>query len=189
MQVKWLGCITRGSVVGALWLLCACGSNSTKGPKYQLEGSVTQLFDLGYDQARILVAEEDVALLFVRTRPLDTIRADGGTSNNDMQGMSEDYPLKVSYALWGEPIPVKKRVDLAQVSDDPAMTGRTVASRDVLNDPRKSYPAIRIGSLIFNADPMTSSRVTGDFNITFTNGIETASGRTVFGTFEAKVGQ
>ena len=62
-------------------------------------------------------------------------------------------------------------------------------ARDVLNDPRKTYPTIQIGTLIFNSRPEAGAKVTGDFNITFTNGIETASGRTVFGHFEAKVAQ
>lgn len=180
------------ALVAALILVSACApQDPTKAQpaKFQLEGSATQLYDLGYDEARILLAEDDFALLFVRTRPLVSILADGGISDNTMVGMTEDYPIKVTYAKWGEEIPVKTRVDLSQVTDDEAKAPRVVVSRDVLNDPRKTYPTIRIGTLIFNKNPEPGATVTGDFNITFTNGIETASGRTVFGTFKAKVAE
>ncbi len=158
-------------------------------PKHQLEGSAITLFDLGYDEARILLAEQDVALLFVRTRPLVTIFPDGGVQNQQETGVSEDYPLKVSYALWGSPMPVNTRVDLAEVSAGMAKTPRAVISRDVLLDPRKKYPRVQRGSMIFNSAPVAGATVRGDFNITFTNGTETASGRTVFGSFDAKVAQ
>ncbi len=173
-----------------LLLTVACAPNDpTKAPpaKYQLEGSTTQLFDLGYDEARILQTDEDVALVFVRKRPLNAILPDGGSAMNNNQGVSEDYPLKVTYALWGDPLPVKKRVDLAEMNM--AMQARAVISRDVLNDPRKTYPTVERGTLIFNQTPKPGGTVSGDFNITFTNGVETASGRTVFGSFSAKVPQ
>ena len=187
-----LGPLTLLSAMGALILLTGCPQrNPTMAPdaKFQLEGSAGQLFDLGYDEARILLVTEDVALLFVRTRPLETRLPDGGLAMNDMTGVTEDYPLKISYALWGDEIPVKKRVNLAEVDASDPKKPRVVATRDMLNDPRKTYPTIQIGSLIFNSLPEAGAKVTGDFNITFSNGIETASGRTVFGHFEAKVAQ
>ena len=97
-----------------LLVVTAClppDATKAKPPKFQLEGSATQLYELGYDEARILLAEEDFALLFVRTRPLVSILADGGLSDNTMIGMTEDYPLKLTYAKWGDEIPVRKRVD------------------------------------------------------------------------------
>jgi len=183
VQVRW---------AALLLLVTACqppDATKAKPPKFQLEGSATQLYDLGYDEARILLAEEDFAVLFVRTRPLVSILSDGGIADNTMVGMTEDYPLKVTYSKWGNDIPVRTRVDLAEVTNDEAKTSRVLASRDVLNDPRKNYPAIRIGSLYLSTLPVPGGTVNGDFNITFTNGSETASGRTVFGTFKAKVAQ
>ena len=147
------------------------------------------MYDLGYDEARVLVTAEDVAVLFVRTRPLDTLLPDGGYAMNDMTGVTEDYPLKVTYALWGDDVPVKTRVNLAEVDPNNSKNFRTVVSRDVLNDPRKTYPTVQIGTLILNKAPTEGAKLSGDFNITFSNGTETASGRTVFGTFDAKVAQ
>lgn len=186
------GPITLLSVMGALMMLTGCPPRDPTLPpdaKFQLEGSVGQLFDLGYDEARIQLATEDVALLFVRTRPLETRLPDGGLAMNEMTGVTEDYPIKISYALWNDEIPVKTRVNLAEVDPDDPKKHRAVVTRDVLNDPRKTYPTIHIGTLIFNSRPEAGAKVTGDFNITFSNGIETASGRTVFGHFEAKVAQ
>ncbi len=178
--------------MGALLVLTACQARDPTLPpeaKFQLEGSAGQLFDLGYDEARILLATEDVALLFVRTRPLEKRLPDGGLAMNDMTAVSEDYPIKISYALWGDDIPVKTRVNLAEVDASNPKKPRVAVTRDVLNDPRKTYPTVHIGTLIFNKLPEPGARVTGDFNITFSNGIETASGRTVFGHFDAKVAQ
>ncbi len=172
--------------------LSACTPRDPTKPlpaKFQLEGSATQLYDFGYDEARILVTDTDIALLFVRTRALQSVLPDGGFIDTEMTGMSEDYPIKITYSLWGEEHPLKRRVNLAEVTNDEAKNPRAVVSRDVLNDPRKKYPKIQIGTMILNNSLAPGNRVSGDFNVTFTNGTETASGRTVFGSFNARVAQ
>lgn len=137
--------------------------------------------DVGYDEVRILLAPDDVSLLFVRTRPLGSIvSSDAG----DSMGSSEDYPLKVAYQLWGEPLP-SGRLNLAE--QDAAGGVRGLASRNVSNDPRSTLPSIVRGTLRFNKALEPGATVTGDFNITFENGIEAASGRTAFSTFSARV--
>ncbi len=168
--------------------LGACGGDPKKPPpKFRLEGSLGQVMDIGYDEARILVAPEDVSLLFVRIRPLGSdVVSDGGTSE-PMQGTTEDYPLKVAYRLLsGEGIPGAGRLDLASVDDNGATRG--VASRNVANDPRNTLPRIIRGTLQFDRSLDTDAVVHGDFRVTFENGVEAASGRTVFSiSYAAKV--
>ncbi|MBL9037291.1 MAG: hypothetical protein JNG84_02140 [Archangium sp.] len=168
--------------------MSGCAPNDpNKAPpaKARLEGSATQLFDLGYDQVRVTVSVDDVALLFVRRRPLNATLPDGGTPDEENMGTSEDYPLKVAYQLWGDEAPVARRVDLAE--RDMNMAARAVVSRDVLNDPRKTYPGVQRGTLYLTGALEPGAKLRGDINITFENGIETASGRTVFGSFDAQV--
>ena len=157
----------------AAMVLCACESDPRKQPpKYRLEGSLSQVMDMGYDEARVLVASTDVSLLFVRIKPLGSISADGGTTD----AVTEDYPLKVAYRLLDDPI--GGRYDLAALDTNGAQRGSL--SRNVANDPRTTLPPILRGTLYFDRPLDPSAVVGGDFNVTFENGIEAASGRTAF---------
>lgn len=170
-------------LASALALLgAACGDPSKTPPKYRLEGSLTQVMDLSYDEARILIAPNDVSLQFVRIKRLETLENDGGMQ---MQGVSEDYPLKIAYMLNGDPPPMGGRVDLAE----PLGTAqRGVFSRNVQGDPRNTFPPIVRGTLSFDKPVAPASLViSGDFHITFENGTEVSSGRTVFSNYTAKV--
>lgn len=169
-----------GLAVAALLAAACSGDPNKAGPAHRLEGSVSSIFDLGWDEARILVTGTDFSLLFVRKRPVD-VSEDGGT------GSSEDYPLKVTYALLNDGPPGAGRVDLAEVL--PSGDHRAIASRNVLNDPRKALPNIVRGSLYMNRVPNADAKVSGDLNVTFENGVEAASGRTVFGPYDARVVQ
>lgn len=188
---------SRRALVAALLLgaaMSACGNDPThKYAKYQLEGSLGQVMSLGYDEVRVLVAPEDVSLQFVRIRLLDATELDAGTG---MTGTTEDYPFSVTMALWGEDPPGNRRIDLTEL--DMNMNQRGTYARNVLNDPRKTFPnALSLtgtpkpccATLYFKTTPVPGSKVSGDFNVTFENGIEAASGRTVFGSFDAKVVQ
>lgn len=153
-------------------------------PKYRLEGSLTQVMDLGYDEARILIAPEDVSLIFVRIRPLSSVDpGDGGTPT--MAGTTEDYPLKVAYRLLQDGLPSGGRVDLAAVDENGAQRG--VLSRLVQNDPRNTLPPIIRGTIAFDRPLDPDTVVSGDFHVTFENGVEAASGRTVFSKYSARV--
>ena len=164
--------------------LCACEDDPRKRPpKFRLEGSLSQVMDLGFDEARVGVASTDISITFVRIRPLggSEVSEDGGT---EMVGTTEDYPLKVAYRLLGDP--VGGRVDLASLDMNGAQRG--VASRLVANDPRNVLPLILRGTMYFDRPLDPGATVGGDFHITFENGIDAASGRTVFATtFQAKV--
>ena len=164
----------------------ACGDPKKPAPKFRLEGSLTQVMDLGYDEVRILVAPEDVSLLFVRIHPLGSVSPDdGGTVDpNMMTGQSEDYPLKVAFRLLGDP--AGGRVDLAALDTNGAQRG--TVSRNVANDPRNTLPLLVRGTMYFDHSLDPGAVVHGDFNVTFENGIDAASGRTAFSTsFSAKV--
>jgi hypothetical protein len=160
--------------------LCACNDDPCKQPpKSRLEGSLSQVMETGFDEVRAAVAATDISLTFVRIKPL------GGTCGiTDGGGTTEDYPLKVAYRLLDEP--VGGRVDLASLDMNGAQRG--VASRLVANDPRNVLPLILRGTMYFDKPLDPGTTVGGDFHITFENGIEAASGRTVFATtFQAKV--
>lgn len=145
-----------------------------------------QVMDLGYDEVRILVAPEDVSVLFVRIHALGAPALDdGGASAPTDTGTSEDYPLKLTYRLLGEGVPNGGRVDLTQEDDNQAQRG--VLSRQVANDPRSTFPPLVRGTLGFTKPLDANAHVQGDFHVTFANGTEAASGRTAFGTFTAQV--
>lgn len=161
--------------------------------KFRLEGSLSQLMPLAYDEARIRLdydpnnpqQSDTIGLEFVRLRPLgEETLPDGGTQ---MAGTSEDIVLKIGYQLAGDAPPANARIDLTFL-DINGLT-RTTLARNVLNDPRRTFPPLRVGSLFLDRMPDRTSmnRVNGDFNLTFENGIEVASGRTVFGRFTARV--
>lgn len=154
-------------------------------PKFRLEGSLTQVMDLSYDEARILIAPSDVSLTFVRIKPLGSLEEPDGGNQNQMMGVSEDYPIKLAYQLDGEELD-GGRLDLASLDSNGSPRG--VISRNVQDDPRNTFPPLLRGTLIFNQPLTERATVTGDFNLTFENGTEVASGRTVFSkSFTAQV--
>ncbi|MFZ5444931.1 MAG: hypothetical protein ACOZQL_33385 [Myxococcota bacterium] len=172
------------SLAATAVVLSACQADP-KVPRYRLEGSLGQVMDLGYDEARILIAPEDVSLVFVRIHPLnDVTPSDGGTEMSPT-GTSEDYPLKLAYRLLEDGLPSGGRVDLAAVDQNGAQRG--VLSRLVQNDPRNTFPPIVRGTLAFDRPLDPDTVVNGDFHVTFENGVEVASGRTVFAKYSARV--
>lgn len=176
------------TVALAATALVACDQDPTKKPpKFRLEGSLGQVMDLGYDEARILLAPEDLSLTFVRIRPLGggTTEDGGVPETEEMTGTSEDYPLKLAYRLLGEELD-GGRLDLAAL--DPNGAPRGVLSRNVQNDPRNTFPRLTRGTIFFKRPLTPDTVVEGDFHITFENGVEAASGRTAFSTsFQARV--
>ncbi len=178
-------------VAVTLSALLSCGTGdatAVKPPRYRLEGSVTQVLDLGYDEVRIEVAPEDISVSFVRKQALSSLPTpDSGVSVSG--GQSESYPLKLSYTLDGKPFVTGMPVDLALPQSKNAMLQRGRASRNVVNDPRTSFPNLVRGSLLLNGKLAAGESLSGEFNMTFENGAEAASGRTIFGSFSAKVSQ
>lgn len=180
-------------VAAGLLVACSPAPGKQAPPKFQLEGSLTQLMALGYDEARLRLdydpnnpqPTDTLGIEFVRLRLLgsDTL-PDGGMA---MVGDSEDMVLKIGYQLAGDAPPANQRLDLTFL-DENGMS-RTTLSRNVLNDPRRAFPPLRVGSLFLDRQPdrVAMNTVNGEFNLTFENGIEVASGRTIFGRFSAKV--
>jgi hypothetical protein len=172
-------------VVVLLGAACGPRPGEPTPPRFVLEGSLGQLMNLGYDEARIRLTTDTMSVDFVRTRPLgDSTLPDGGMV---MAGASEDFVLQVGYLLLGDTAPNNQRIDLTFLDANGA--SRTTLARNVLNDPRRTFPPLRVGSLFLDRlpDPTAMNTVNGEFNLTFENGIEVASGRTVFGRFSAKV--
>ncbi len=173
--------LRRGAHVIALAGFVLAASSCDYDPKnppakFRLEGSLTQVMNLEYDEARILFAPDDVSLLFVRLKPLGSEPSDGGEMQ--MTGMSEEYPFRIAYRFVGQDVPTGGALDLTALDDNGGARG--VASRNVSNDPRSVFPRIVTGKLVFDKELVANTDVTGNFHVTFENGIEVASGRTVF---------
>lgn len=158
--------------LASAFALAACGNAS--GTRFVLEGSLSTLFDLGYDDAAIEQTADDIAVRFIRKRKT----VDGGA-------ISEDIPLKVGAKLEGLTLAAKTPLNLAEAV--PSGGQRGAATRNVFGDVRNLFPLFARAGLTFDTVPRAGKPVTGNFHITFDNGTDAASGRTVFGTFTARV--
>lgn len=172
--------VRAGLNIGALVstvALCAMAC----GPGPHVEGSVGELLDLRYSRAEArmaetfvnqgsgqTVSEKEVSVRFIAT-----------------QGTVENTPLKVSARLANTTFVPGTAIDLAEKLPDGAQRG--TVTRSVLDEPVRAFPAIERGSLLLHGEPTSGSTVEGEFNVTFVNGTDVYSGRTLFGRFEATV--
>ena len=166
MRRGWLAGLVLFAVPAA-----GCGpvQKTEPKPKFALEGSLSVVMGLGYDQAHLDLTADALALRFGRTK-----------------GEGEDTVFKATANIADlETLPVRAPLDLAELM--PTNVQRGVISRDVLDDPRRVFPKLARGRIIFDKLPNPGEDVTGDLAVTFENGTEFASGRTVFGKFEANV--
>jgi hypothetical protein len=160
----------------AAWVLVAlpaagCGpvQKTAPIPQYGLEGSLSVMMGLRYDVAHLDITTNDLAVRFARK-----------------QGEGEDTVLKVTAAIADLELVAHGTIDLAEAGPSGAQRGGV--SRDVLDDPRRLFPKLLRGRIIFDRVPESlGPNVKGDLSVLFENGTEFASGRTVFGTFEADV--
>jgi hypothetical protein len=156
----------RRACAGALLLggalLCGCGGD------HVLEGSLTEVLDLKYQKVDVVRNPDDLAVRFLMP-----------------QGAGDNVVLRLSVDLAGTTLDANKPFDLASTGLQGNQRGSI--SRDVLDDPLTSFPQLVRGELTFDHAPLAGEAVSGDFRATFENGTELASGRTVFGTFEATV--
>ncbi|WP_257453056.1 hypothetical protein [Archangium lipolyticum] len=139
-------------------------------PAKVLEGSVTPLLDLSYERAEAQASETEVSVSFLRP-----------------QGAGEDTLLKVAAKLEGTTLEPRVAIDLAQRVGNTEGPQRGTVSRSVLDEPARQFPAIARGELVFDGYLDSGKKVTGELHITFTNGTDVYSGRTIFGRFEATV--
>ncbi len=148
----------------------ACGPVQPGPPKpaHALEGSLSVLVDLGFDVAHVDVSDNDLAVRYGRK-----------------QGDGEDTVFKATAIISDLVLVQNGSIDLAEVL--PSGVQRGLMSRDVLNDPRRAFPKLQRGRVILDRVPVSGENVNVDLAVTFEAGIDFASGRTVFGKFEANV--
>lgn len=143
--------------------LAGCGPAS-----FELEGSLSTVLDLRYKSSDVSVSDTEVAVRFLRPR-----------------GEGEDTVLKVAANLEGELLGAEHVLNLAEELANGSQRGTIL--RNVLDDPRTTFPKLLRGRLLFHGPPTAGRKVPGEVSVTFVEGGEFASGRTVFGSFEAKV--
>ena len=146
-------------------LSLGCG----KGPPHFLEGSLSAVMALGYATVVAQPSTDALAVRFVLPR------GEAG----------EDTVLEVAVDLHGTAFTPGVALDLAELS--PAGQQRGSLSRNVLDDPRRTFPPLQRGTLLLDRALEPEARVSGELRATFENGVLAASGHTVFGTFQAGV--
>jgi hypothetical protein len=146
-------------------LLCGCG----EGP--HLEGSVAPLLDLHYEKVEATADTAEASVRFLTE-----------------QGAGENVILKVTARLDNLELTPSTEIDLAQLlGKEPDSAQRGSVGRTVLDEPARDFPRILRGGLTFDKIPASGATVPGSFHVTFVNGTDVYSGRTVFGRFEATV--
>ena len=143
--------------------LCACGPES-----HHLEGSLSEVMDLTWRTSDVQQSQNELSLRFVQP-----------------QGVGENIVLRVTVSTSGTSVDPDEPVDLAE--PDALGNKRGRVTRNVTDDPLQELPEVARGELVFH-NPVTSGQtIPGEVHITFVEGTTVANGRTVFGTFEAKV--
>lgn len=172
MQVSLLTprAAARALLLGAA-LLASSGCSSEGG---ELEGSVAPLMDLRYQRAEAQWSPGELAINFVTP-----------------QGSGVNTVLKVS-AFVGDMLPEgydgPLDINLAEALEGGVQRG--AIGRSVLDEPARTFPQLEVGTLKVNSTSVApSSRISGEFHVTFVNGTDVFSGRTIFGSFEATVQQ
>lgn len=144
-------------------LVCGCGHHTS-----QLQGSLSEVLPLTYKNADLVFDDQSVSVRFLLPK---------GLAQNVVLAVGADTEeLDRGTALT---------VDLTQAS--PSGGERGTVTRDVEGDPRHDFPSIARGELKFSQPIAKGKTLAGSFHVTFEDGAQFASGRTVFGDFEATV--
>ncbi len=152
------------SAVACVALVTASGC----GRDPALDGSLTELVDLSYRKVEVVKTVDELALRFVMP-----------------QGAGEDVVLRVSASLVGTRVDAREPLDLTE--EDALGQVRGKVARSVQGDALTQFPPLQRGQLTFEKELQEGALVEGELNLTFENGTHAASGRTVFGRFEARV--
>lgn len=149
-------------------VLMACGPRS-------VQGSLSVLMDMRYQTVDIVLGSSDVTVRFVRP-------------SND-EGAGEDLMLAVSARALTLPFPGDAGTPgiTFDLAEDLGGGQRGALARNVLNDPRQTFPEIERGHLAFVSLPAVGQRTAGDFAVTFVLGQEFGDGRTLFDSFQGTV--
>lgn len=160
--------MSRAVGIAALLFLGLAGLPGCGSGNHQLEGSLSEVLDLTYQSVDVVKNPDDLSVRFLMP-----------------QGAGDNVVLRLSVDLAGTSIDARETFDLTSLG----LQGnpRGTVSRSVLDDPLTTFPRMKRGELTFNHRVIPGEAVSGEFRITFENGTELASGRTVFGTFEATV--
>lgn len=156
----------RGVLLAAaslVTLLTACGPE-----QHQLEGSLTEVVDLRWRSADVQLGENELSLRFLQP-----------------QGMGQNVVLRVTASLLGIAVDANEPINLAE--PDLAGHKRGRITRSVVDDPLTEFPEVERGELTFHRSIVSGATVPGEVHITFAQGTKLANGRTVFGSFEARV--
>ena len=114
-------------------LQLGCGSKGGVAPaKYNLEGSLSVVMDLGWDSCVLDTTSDEIALRFVRKR-----------------GETEDVPLKIVWAQAGQDLVTPSTIDLAEMRPDNPNRQRAIVTRNVLDDKRNVFPLLIRGKMSF----------------------------------------
>lgn len=153
----------RRVLLAAGWVagLCACGPPS-------LEGSLTEIMDLHFTRTDVSASSGSVAVRFLAP-----------------QGTGENLVLEVGARLGGIMLQAGVPIDLAEAAPDG--TQRGIVTRDVFDDPRRTFPLIRQGQLLLRSLPAPQTTVAGELSVSFVVGTQYANGRTAFSKFEAQI--
>lgn len=147
--------------LGVGLLLAACG-------KPGLQGSLTELINLSYTGSSILFTDAATSVRF--TVP---------------QGTGENTVLSLAVSVADLQIVAHGDINLSEQVVSGGQRG--TVTRNVLNDPHRTFPALERGNLRFESVPVAGETVLGTFSVTFKECTDFACGRTVFGDFTAKV--
>lgn len=150
----------RRALLFGVLALSACGPGG-------LSGSLSEVMDLSYDAVELRQTADEVAVAFVRS---------GGDTALQVTASLKDVTLTA-----GQPLNLAEKLT--------ATTQRGVLSRNVRNDTTTRFPELERGTLTLQALPVLDGTVSGSFNATFIQGATEPYGRTVSGTFDAKVVQ
>lgn len=140
-----------------------------------VEGSLGSILDLHYDQVFVDTSADEVGVRFVQQHGAGT-------------AAGEDTVLRVT--AWRTGIALFPNIDFDLAELISGSTQRGTVSRSVTDDPRRTFPPIKVGELLLRdvPDPTNSGmRIRGSFHVLFENGTEYASGHTVFANFEGRV--
>jgi hypothetical protein len=143
-------------LLGALGLVPACGS-----PSNRLFGSVSEIYDLGFDKVQVSTIGSFVVVEYLRTSG----------------GVTVAKPAKLSVDTTGLTVSAGQSIDLTE-----AVASGTRGTLQRIEQTPTDLP-IGNGFVVFDQVPAADSKLGGRFRTTLTD----PAGRTCNGDFSAKV--
>lgn len=160
-QARGRGRPLTALVAAALAVLAA---PACEPPPNTLEGSLTEIIDLGFTDVEVSITDWQVIVGFWRPHAPE----------------GRDVVFKLVANQRPDEVVPGQVIDLGPREDG---TARATCTRSVGADPIRTYAAIRSGTLMLNAIPTLDQNVGGEFRVTFDEGGDAGKGRTAFGHF------